>query len=69
MTTTEDRDRNGRKARGLRNEAAYYAESFDTDYVDTKHNIFTKSGRQKVTTKLLEGCHRAVYQHIKKESA
>lgn len=56
---------NGRKARGLRNEAAHYAESFDTDYVDTKHNFFTRSGKQKVTTKLLEGCHRAVYQHLK----
>lgn len=60
---------NGRKARGLRNEAAHYAKSFDTDYVDTKHNIFTKSGRQKVTTKLLEGCHRTVYQQLKKEFA
>ena len=57
---------NGRKARGLRNEAAYYAESFDTNYAHTKHNIFTRSGKQKVTTKLLEGCHRAVYQGLKR---
>lgn len=57
---------NGRKARGLRNEAAHYAESFDTDYVDIKNKTFTKSGKQKVTTRLLEGCHRAVYQHLKR---
>ena len=57
---------NGRKARALRKQAAHYAGSFDADYVDIKHKTFTKSGKQKVTTKLSEGCHRAVYQHLKR---
>lgn len=56
---------NARKARALRKQAASIAKTTETGYVDTKHNIFTNSGKQKVTTKLLEGCHRAVYQNLK----
>lgn len=59
---------NGRKARGLRNEAAHYAKSFDTDYADQKHNIFAKSGKQQVTTKLVPTCHRAIYKQLKREA-
>ncbi|MGE6480764.1 hypothetical protein ACQKEI_05295 [Psychrobacter namhaensis] len=59
---------NGRKARGLRNEAAHYAESFDTDYQTEKR--LDSFGRQRIVLKnprmLVEGCHRAVYQQLKK---
>ena len=56
---------NGKKARGLRNEATHFAKSMDTDYVDTKHPVFSLSGKQEVTTKLVAGCHRAIYQELK----
>ena len=58
---------NGKKARALRNEAAHYAKSFDTDYQTEKR--FDSFGRQREVLKnprvLVKSCHRAVYQQLK----
>ena len=59
---------NGRKARGLRNEAAHYAKSFDTEYQTKKR--FNSFGFQREVLKnprvLVKSCHREVYQKLKK---
>lgn len=57
---------NGRKARGLRNEAAHYAKTFDTVYQNKAHKVFDIKGKVKVTRSLIDGCHRAVYQQLKR---
>jgi len=61
---------NGRKARGLRNEAAHYAKSFDTDYQTEKRrdNHGFEYTVYKNPRVLVKGCHRAVYQQLKQEA-
>ena len=56
---------NGRKARGLRNEAAHYATSFNTNY-QTQKRFGWKGEVFKTPRVLIKGCHRAVYQHLKR---
>ena len=57
---------NGRKARALRKQAALTAKTMDTDY--QTHSIGRNNPRlaYKDPRVLNTGCHRAVYQQLKK---
>ena len=71
MTTTEDRNMNGRKARALRKQAVAISTE-PTSYTEKlMKTAFTPEGKaiKKITRSLSKTSQRAIYQQLKKEFA